>query len=84
MRKAALVIGGLAVLTGLWVTLIARGLPGNWSFTEEARVDQSTYFRLKFDVAYKGEPQQFDIVVGCNVHDIVYKDGNTTYDVYLS
>src|SRR5689334_9709475 len=31
------------------------------------QVDQSRFFRLKVDFVYKGEPQRFDIVVGCRV-----------------
>ena len=46
-------------------------------------VDHGTYFRLKVDVTYNGEPQHFDIVVGCNVLDIGYKDGSSTHEVGL-
>ena len=87
-RRFGVVIGGVAVvavLAGLWATMTKSGrqLVLGWSYTERVEVDQGTYFRLKFDVAYKGEPQQFDIVVGCHVQDIVYKDGNTTHEVGL-
>jgi hypothetical protein len=35
-------------------------------------------------LAYKGEPQDFDIVVGCNVHTIRYKDNSSTYEAGLT
>ncbi|UVK36344.1 hypothetical protein LHFGNBLO_003254 [Mesorhizobium sp. AR10] len=85
MRKLALVFGGLIVLVGLWAKLTESGqiLTGGWSSTEGARVDRGTYFRLKVDLTYRGEPQHFDIVVGCNVLDIDYKDGSNTREVGL-
>jgi hypothetical protein len=85
MRRVAFIVGSLAVLAALWATMTESGqlLTGRWSFTEAAQVDRGTYFRLKVDLTYNGEPQQFDIVVGCHVHDIVYKDGNTTHEVGL-
>ncbi len=54
-----------------------------WSFTKSVRVDHGTYFRLKVKLAYKGEPQDFDIVVGRNALQINYKDGSTTSEVGL-
>ena len=85
MRKLALFIGGLVLLIGLWATMTTSGqiLTGRWSYAERAYVDQGTYFRLKVDVTYRGEPQHFDIVVGCNVLGIDYKDGSTTREVGL-
>jgi hypothetical protein len=46
-------------------------------------VDRSTYFRLKMKLAYKGEPQDFDIVVGCNVRQTNYVDNSRTVEVGL-
>ena len=85
MRRLALIVGGLVVLAGLWATLTESGrvFTGRWSFTEKAEIDRGTYFRLKVDFAYKGEPQHFDIVVGCNVLNIRYKDGSGTYEAGL-
>ena len=34
-------------------------------------------------LAYKGEPQDFNIVVGCNVREIFYKEGGSTYEAGL-
>ena len=65
------------------MTTSGQILTGRWSYTEKAYVDQGTYFRLKVDVTYRGEPQHFDIVVGCNVVGIDYKDGSTTREVGL-
>ncbi|MEP6565430.1 MAG: hypothetical protein ABJB10_09845, partial [Mesorhizobium sp.] len=69
----------------LWATLTTSGqiLTGHWSYAEEAYVDRGTYFRLKVDVTYRGGPQHFDIVVGCNVVGIEYKDGSSTREVGL-
>jgi hypothetical protein len=70
---AALALGGSA----------GQALFGRWSFTESVEVDRGTYFRLKVKLAYKGEPQDFDIVVGCNALQINYKDGSRTSEVGL-
>lgn len=53
------------------------------SFTQPVGQDHGTYYRLKVKLTYKGEPQDFDIVVGCNVLQINYKDGSNTYEVGL-
>jgi hypothetical protein len=73
------------VAFGLWATMSQSGqvLAGQWSFVNNASVDRGTYFRLKIDFAYRGEPQHFDIVVGCNVLNIRYKDGSGTYEAGL-
>ncbi|MER9949058.1 hypothetical protein [Mesorhizobium sp. M0047] len=85
MRKLALFLGGLVLLIALWATMTTSGqiLTGRWSYTEETHLDRGTYFRLKVDVTYRGEPQHFDIVVGCNVRGIGYKDGSSTREVGL-
>jgi len=51
--------------------------------TSSVTTDSSTYYRLKVKLAYKGEPQDFDIVVGCNVREIFYKEGGSTYEAGL-
>jgi hypothetical protein len=58
-------------------------LLGGWSFTKSVVRDTGTYYRLKVDLTYKDEPQHFDIVVGCNVLQINYKDGDRTREVGL-
>jgi hypothetical protein len=45
--------------------------------------DDGTYYRLKVKLTYKGGPQDFDIVVGCNVRQIFYKSGGSTYEAGL-
>ena len=61
-------------------TDIGQLLTGRWSFVKGVSVDRSTFFRLKVKLTYKGEPQDFDIVVGCNVRVIAYKYGGSTYE----
>lgn len=84
-RRLAFIVAGLILAACLWATLTPSGqlLTGRWIFTEKAFVDRGTYFRLKVDVTYRGEPQHFDIVVGCNVAGIEYKDGSSTREVGL-
>src|SRR5262249_39592566 len=74
----ALVVGAIAE----HATGQSRSAPGT-GFTKSVEVDRSTYFRLKVKLAYKGEPQDFDIVVGCNVRQTNYKDGGRTVEVGL-
>ncbi|TIO76077.1 MAG: hypothetical protein E5X74_04700 [Mesorhizobium sp.] len=81
-RTAVAVVGGLILLALAWLAAMphaARQL----SFTKDAYVDRGTYFRLKVDFAYKGEQQHYDIVVGCNVLNIHYKDSSSTYEAGL-
>jgi hypothetical protein len=53
------------------------------SFVKSVEDDHSRYYRLKVQLTYKGTPQDFDIVVGCNVREIFYKDNSTTYEAGL-
>ena len=46
--------------------------------TKSITNDDCTYYRLKVKLTYKGEPQDFDIVVGCNVRQVNYKEGGST------
>ena len=62
---------------------VGQALLGHWSFVRSIADDQGTYYRLKVKLTYKGEPQDFDIVVGCNVRRITYKDGSGTYEAGL-
>lgn len=63
---AALALFTLALLGWLF-TGTSRSITGPWSFVKSVEYDRGTFYRLKVDVAYKGEPVAFDIVVGCNV-----------------
>ncbi len=76
-------VGALALLVGLSQTGAGQMLLGRWSFTKSIVTDRGTYFRLKVNVAYKGEQQDFDIVVGCNVRWTTYKDNGRTYEAGL-
>ncbi|MBN8994536.1 MAG: hypothetical protein J0H63_02020 [Rhizobiales bacterium] len=84
IRKPFLFAGLLAVGLGFLFlrTDFGQTLLGRWSFVRSVS-DTGSYFRLKVKVAYKGEKQDFDIVVGCNVHSIRYKDGSDTYEAGL-
>jgi hypothetical protein len=62
---------------------LGQALLGHWSFVRSIEEDHGTYYRLKVKLTYKGEPQDFDIVVGCNVRVVTYKDSSTTYEVGL-
>jgi hypothetical protein len=63
----------------------ARQFLHRWSFTRSVDVqsagdDRATYYRLKVSLAYKGEPLEFDIVVGCNARITTYKDNDRTVE----
>jgi hypothetical protein len=53
------------------------------SFVKSVEEDHGTYYRLKVKLAYKGEQQDFDIVVGCNVRRIYYNGNGSTYEAGL-
>ncbi|WP_145670032.1 hypothetical protein [Bradyrhizobium stylosanthis] len=88
-RVVAAIVG--VVLVGLAAGLvlqieIGRGLFGVWSFTKSVKVtspgqDRGYYYRFKASLVYKGEPLDFDIVVGCNVRITTYKDNDRTVEV---
>jgi len=61
-----------------------QALVGNWDFVKSAQRDTGTYYRLKVKLKYKGEPQDFDIVVGCDVRQTNYMDGGRTVEVGLT
>jgi hypothetical protein len=67
---AALVVG----------ILLAAVETAQAQLVDSVKNDRSTYYRLKVKLAYKGEPQDFDIVVGCNVRQIFYKEGGNSYE----
>jgi hypothetical protein len=75
----------LVAVIGIVVSQTDAGqlLLGRWSFTKSVDVNKGYFFRLKVSLAYKGEPQDFDIVVGCNVRLTTYKDNSNTYEAGL-
>lgn len=63
---------------------IIQALFGNWDFVKSVTRDTGTYYRLKVKLTYKSEPEDFDIVVACNVLQTNYMDGGRTYEVGLT
>jgi hypothetical protein len=86
-RPIGLILGILVVVvvTGFLALRSETGqmLLGDRSFVRSIADDRGTYYRLKVKLTYNGEPQDFDIVVGCNVRRITYKDGSGTYEAGL-
>ncbi|KUL95442.1 hypothetical protein DK26_09835 [Bosea sp. WAO] len=74
------VVVALAAIWG-WSSEWGQLLRGRWSFTQSISPDTGTYFRLEVKVTYKGEPVDFDIVVGCNIRRTGYKDGSSSVEV---
>jgi hypothetical protein len=79
------VIGALLV-SGLLAIANTRHVLSGWSFTKSVEVknavqDRGYYYRFKANYTYKGEPLDFDIVVGCNVRITTYKDNDRTVEV---
>jgi hypothetical protein len=87
--KLRIAFGSIAIIALLIFVAFAtqpglvQALRGNWNFTRSVERDTGTYFRLKVGLTYKGEPQDFDIVVGCNVRQTNYMDGGRTLEVGL-
>jgi hypothetical protein len=61
-----------------------QALIGNWDFVESVQRKTGIYYRLKVKLTYKGEPQDFDIVVGCKVLQTNYANAGRTYEVGLT
>jgi hypothetical protein len=58
-------------------------------FTKSVKVtspdqDRGYYYRFRANLAYKGEPLDFDIVVGCRVRITTYKDNDRTVEVGIA
>lgn len=84
MNMTARVLLGLALVVAaisVWDSEWGRLRTGRWSFTQSVSTDTGTYFRLQVRVAYKDEPVDFDIVVGCNVKRTGYRDGSSSVEV---
>src|ERR1700722_5087351 len=80
-----LVVGSLLLFGVLFAFANSRHLLSGWSFTDSVDVktagqDRGYYYRFKANLAYKGEPLDFDIVVGCNVRVTTYKDNDRTVE----
>jgi hypothetical protein len=93
MRKAVAAIAVVALValgTGLVLVIQgARSFLRSASFTKSVEVnspgqDRAIYYRLKVKLAYKGEPLDFDIVVGCNVIVTTYKDNDRSFEVGIA
>lgn len=85
-----LIFGSVVVLLGLGLMLLFSQpwlvFGALMNFTKSVKVttpgqDRSHYYRFKASFAYKGEPLNFDIVVGCNVRTTTYKDNDRTVEV---
>jgi hypothetical protein len=84
MKRAAIPVALIAALFAVgWA--ISRAdigtLIGGWTYAKSVEVDRGTYFRLKIKLTYKGEPQDFDFVVGCNVRQTNYQDNSRSVDL---
>jgi hypothetical protein len=73
---------GLALAQSMFAPIVPRVLAQS-GFTKSIEIDRSSYYRLKVNLTYRGEPQDFDIVVGCNVRQINYRDNSRTLEVGL-
>jgi hypothetical protein len=92
-RVRMVVVGALGVTallvlgTGIVSVIeLARFLFGGLSFTKSIQIttpgqDRGYYYRFKASYTYKGEPLDFDIVVGCRVRITTYKDNDRTVEV---
>lgn len=84
-----LVVASLLVVGGLLAIPSLSRAPRQWRFTKPVEVkkagqDHAYYYRFKASYAYKGEPLDFDIVVGCIVSATTYKDNDRTVDVGIA
>jgi hypothetical protein len=83
--KAGLIISLIIALPLVVLALFrpdaVRAMFAGWKFTQSVEIQRGTYYRLKVNLAYKGEPHNFDIVVGCNVRVTTYKGNDRTVEV---
>lgn len=90
MRARTFLLFLVSVAAFLAAVVIAKRSPifqaliGNWDFVKSATRDTGTYYRLKVKLTYKGEAQDFDIVVGCDVRQTNYMDGGRTVEVGIT
>ena len=85
--KRSIVAAMLGALALAWFLVPAEvrtaWLTGSWSPVKSAQKYQGTFFRMKVSLVYKGEPQEFNVVYGCNVNYVRYKDGASTSEIGL-
>jgi hypothetical protein len=92
MKTVAILIGSIILLvlgTGLVLVIAEFRALGGLGFTKSVKVtspgqDRGYYYRFKASYTYKGEPLDFDIVVGCNVSVTTYKDNDRTVEVGIA
>src|SRR5262245_1146013 len=84
-RKLSLVLAGLLAVAIVFAAQsnFGQALFGRWTFTKSVTNDRSRFYRVIVNLAYKGEPQAFDIVVGCNVKLTTYRDNSRTSEIGL-
>jgi hypothetical protein len=80
--KLVAVLAALAVVALVFASRsdLGQALMGRSSYTKSVTNDRSRFYRLIVNLAYKGEPISFDIVVGCNVLVTTYKDNDRTIE----
>jgi hypothetical protein len=80
---------GLLLISAAFAFANSRRLVGGSSFTKSvetttAGADRGYYYRFKASFTYRGEPLDFDIVVGCNVRVTTYQDNDRTVEVGIA
>ncbi|PDT90668.1 hypothetical protein CO669_06655 [Bradyrhizobium sp. Y36] len=75
------VVASAAAIVAAKHSPVIQALRGNWDFVKSVQEETGTYYRLKVKLAYKGEPQDFDIVVTCGGRQINYADGSRTSEL---
>lgn len=89
MRKVAVLIGVIVLLvlgTGVVLVIAELRALGGLGFTKSVKInapgqDRAIYYRLNVNLAYKGQPLDLNIVVGCHVKITTYKDSDRTVEV---
>lgn len=73
-------IGAVVAVAAIGLIALGWSPPGGGSPRSEPA---GIFFRLRVALSYRGESVPFDIVVGCNVRQISYKDNSRTEEVGL-
>lgn len=79
---AIALIGG--VVLAAYGQITRRPFPGLDLVQSIMTEDHGTYYRFKVKLTYKREPQDFDIVAGCNTRRTRYPDGGSAYQAGLT
>lgn len=82
---ATLAVGAIEAFLANW----AYDRFSDAKFTKFVRLqgpaqDRAIFYRLRVKLAYKSEPLDFDIVVGCNAGVTTYKDSDRSVEVGIS